>query len=448
MMTQATEAKETGLYLEAYEQLRQRTASEVPSWLDRLRAEALEKFSELGFPAPTLEEWRYTNVAPIAKARFVPSWTIDGAEEAGRRWADRVYEEARSSVLVFVNGRFRSDLSSLAALPREAVVLGLADALRSEHQKMIGERLARGAAFDRQHFAALNTAFIADGAFVYLPRGVRVEAPIQLLFISDSGPVMSFPRVLVVAERESEATLIERYVGAADQPYFTDAVVEIYIDENAHLEHYKVQEEGLQGFHVATTWVELKRAARYHSTTVTLGAQLARHNIAAILTEEGGECRVDGLYMVDTGQHADTHSLIEHRAPRCTSFQLYKGILDGRSRGVFNGRIYVHREAQQTDAYQTNRNLMLSNEARVDTKPQLEIFADDVKCSHGATVGQLEEEELFYLRTRGLSFEKARNLLTYGFAEEVVEKIAVDSIREQLNEVILNRLHATALDVR
>jgi Fe-S cluster assembly protein SufD len=214
------------------------------------------------------------------------------------------------------------------------------------------------------------------------------------------------------------------------------------VGDGARLVHYRVQREGEQSFHVASTRAELGRAAHYDLTTITLGAQLSRHNVEVSLGSEGAECWVDGLYLVGTGQHTDTHSLIDHRVPRCTSHQNYKGILDGRSRAVFNGRVYVHPDAQQTDAFQSNKNLLLSNEARVDTKPQLEIFADDVKCAHGATVGQLEEEELFYLVSRGLRPALARNLLTYGFAEEIVEKIKIGSIKRQLDEAILNRLHA------
>src|SRR5204863_6028769 len=232
------------------------------------------------------------------------------------------------------------------------------------------------------------------------------------------------------------------YESAAAAPYFTNAVVEVFVGENARVTHYKVQRESEAAFHIATTRAELERSAFYDLTTITLGARLSRHGIGVHLAHEGAECIVDGLYLVSTGQHADTHSLIEHIAPHCTSRQLYKGILDGKSRAVFNGKVFVHHGAQQTDAQQTNKNLLLSPDARVDTKPQLEIFADDVKCAHGATVGQLAEEELFYLLSRGLHPDLARNLLTYGFAEELVEKIKIGSIKTQLDEAILNRLHA------
>jgi Fe-S cluster assembly protein SufD len=248
--------------------------------------------------------------------------------------------------------------------------------------------------------------------------------------------------VLVVVERDSRLDVIETYASTGDATYLTNAVVEVFVGEGARVSHYKVQDEGANAFHVASTRAELSRSSSYDLTTVTLGAQLSRHNIEVLLESEGAECRVDGLYLVGTGQHADTHSLIDHRVPNCASRQNYKGILDGRSRAVFNGRVFVREEARGTDAEQSNKNLLLSREARVDTKPQLEIYNDDVKCSHGATVGQLDEEELFYLISRGLHTDLARNLLTYGFAEEVVGNIKFESIRAQLDEAILNRLHA------
>ena len=237
--------------------------------------------------------------------------------------------------------------------------------------------------------------------------------------------------------------MIESYAGAhEDGVYFTNAVVEIALEDGARLNHYKVQRESAEAFHIATTQASMGRNSGFNSTTITLGARLSRHNINVAFNQEGAECWVDGLYIVTTGQHTDTHSLIDHREPHCTSHQLYKGILDGKSRAVFNGKVFVRHGAQGTDAMQTNRNLLLSNEARVDTKPQLEIFADDVKCAHGATVGQLEEEALFYLASRGMHTDLARNLLTYGFAEEVIDKIKIESIKAQLDEAVLNRLRA------
>jgi Fe-S cluster assembly protein SufD len=252
---------------------------------------------------------------------------------------------------------------------------------------------------------------------------------------------MFSPRMLVVAEAESSARIIESHESTGGSRYFTNTVAEVFVGDGARLTHYKVQRESEKAYHIATTTTEIGRGGVYDLTTITLGARLSRHGIDVRMAQEGAECWVDGLYLVGSNQHADTHSAIDHAAPRSTSHQLYKGILDGDARAVFNGKVFVRHGAQGTDARQTNKNLLLSPDARVDTKPQLEIFADDVKCAHGATVGQLEEEELFYLKSRGLHDDLARNLLTYGFAEELVAKIKIESIRRQLDAAILDRLH-------
>ena len=293
-------------------------------------------------------------------------------------------------------------------------------------------------------FTALNTGFISEGAFIHIPRGVKVDQPIQISFVTegDQPGAASFPRVLVVAEENSSATLVESYSSTGNSAYFTNAVVEIVLADGARLEHYKVQRESQTAFHIATTQADLGPNSSYDSTTITFGARLSRHDYGVTMDHEGVECWVDGLYLVTADQHTDTHSVIDHRKPHCTSHQLYKGILDGKSRAVFNGKVFVRHDAQKTDAMQTNKNLLLSNEARVDTKPQLEILADDVKCAHGAAVGQIDEDELFYLATRGIHPDLARNLLTYGFAEEVIGKIKVESIRAELDEAVLNRLNA------
>ncbi len=415
------------------------------SWLKRLRESAMESFQELGFPSVKDEEWKYTNVAPIARIDFKPA-AVAGAARIGSDPQDLAAfgcTEAKDSQLVFVNGILRGDLSSLTGLPPEVVAMDLSQAISDRRYGEIAwKHLAQKADYVADGFTALNTAFISHGVFVYIPKGVIVESPIHLLFISEDVQTANFPRVLMVAEENSSATVIESYAGTRDAPYFTNAVVELVLKDGARLEHYKVQRESARAFHIATTTADLGPNSSYDATTITFGAELSRHDINVTMDHEGAECWVDGLYLVTTGQHADTHSLIDHRKPRCTSHQLYKGILDGKSRAVFNGKIFVRHDAQKTDAMQTNKNLLLSNEARVDTKPQLEILADDVKCAHGAAVGQIDEDELFYLETRGIHHDLARNLLTYGFAEEVIGKIKIESIRAQLDEAVLNRLNA------
>ena len=447
MAMTAPVVKQESIYREAFRLLQKKTADSTPSWIGRLRESAMDQFEQLGFPTVKDEEWKYTNVAPLTKLDLKPVTELE-ASVTSLTTADVAglgYIEAEKSQLVFVNGVLRQHLSSLTDLPANVVAIDLETALADEkYRDLFREHLARSADYNLGGFVALNMAMISSGAFVLIPKGVELATPLHLLFISESleTSAASFPRVLVVAEENSGATIIESYVSAKDGVYFTNAVVEVVLKDGARLEHYKLQRESAEAFHIAATHADLGPNSRYDATTINFGAQLSRHDIGVKMAHEGAECWVDGLYVVGTGQHTDTHSVIDHQQPHGTSHQLYKGILDGKSRAVFNGKVFVRHGAQKTDAMQTNKNLLLSNEARVDTKPQLEILADDVKCAHGAAVGQIEEDELFYLETRGIHTALARNLLTYGFAEEVIGKIKIESIRAQLDEAVLNRLNA------
>ncbi len=405
------------------------------AWFDRLRSSAFERFTELGFPSIKNEEWKYTNVAPITRLDFS---RIAGESEFD--YSRYRVPEAPDTEVVIVDGKL---VVRPSALPEGVVALSISEAIQDERYGEIArQHLARSADFVSSGFAALNTSLISDGIFILVPKNSQLALPIHLLFVSTGIERATFPRVLVVAEENSSATIIESYVGADDAEYFTNAVVEVVLKDGARLEHYRIQREGGKSFHIAATAADLGSASSYNTTSINIGAQLSRHDVSVSMDHEGAECWVDGLYLVTDAQHTDTHSLIDHRKPHCSSHQLYKGILDGKSRAVFNGKIFVRHDAQKTDAMQTNKNLLLSNEARVDTKPQLEILADDVKCAHGAAVGQLDQDELFYLATRGIHSELARNLLTYGFAEEVIGKIKIDSIRAQLDEAVLHRLNA------
>ena len=436
--------KETNSYETAFRQAQGRSTDE-PAWLQSLRETSFDQFERAGFPNIKEEEWKYTNVTPIAKANFAPVLVRNGtalAKDDGL--ASFIYEEARQSRLVFVNGMLQQELSSLAALPDDVVAMDLRAALASsQYEAIVRQHLEHHA--EKNGFAALNTALFTSGLFLKIPRGISIDAPIHLLFIGEGldeiAPPAAFPRVLIVAEENSAATIIESYVSPKERSvYLTNAIVDLSLEDGARLQHCKIQRESMGAFHVATTRAELGANSSYHTTTINFGAAISRHDIDVQMDHEGAECAVDGLYMVDGSQHTDTHSVIDHRQPHCTSHQLYKGILDGKSRAVFNGKVFVRHGAQQTDAHQTNKNLLLSTDARVDTKPQLEIFADDVKCTHGAAVGQIDEEERFYLESRGINPTLARNMLTYGFAEEVIEKIGVESIRRELDEAVLNRL--------
>jgi Fe-S cluster assembly protein SufD len=427
--------RETEAYLEAFREREAGAAGAAPAWLAQLRGRAMARFEEMGFPTTRDEEWKYTNVAPIIKTPFAPAPRVDLTALDIKQF---LLPEAVQSRLVFVNGRYAPGLSHLTALPDDVHVFNLSVA----DQAVLRDRLAAYADYHGEAFTALNTAFIGDGALVHIPAGKAVEAPIHLLFVSTEGtPFVSHPRTLIVAEAGAAATVVESYVALGEGAYFTNAVTEVLIGEGASLDHYRPQRESGRAFHVAATRVELERGSRYSSYAIWLGAQLARHNLYVRLAGENVESAVDGLYVVNGRQHVDNHTTIDHAAPHSSSHQLYKGILDDRSRAVFNGKIFVREGALLTDARQLNKNLLLSGDAHVDTKPQLEIFADDVKCAHGATVGQLEEEELFYLRTRGLKPDHARALLTYGFAEDVIGKVKLASVRKQLDEAVLTKLH-------
>jgi Fe-S cluster assembly protein SufD len=411
-------------------------SSNQPEWLKDLREKAFRFFTENGFPTPQNEDWKYTNAAPLAQENFE---IAESANFTGEQIASFIFDESKESVLVFTNGRFDKNLSNLSAL-NDAAILSFSEA-DERFAEIFRAKLACVVDFEKNGFTALNTAFIDAGAFLFIPKEAKIETPIQFLFLTGEGKA-AFPRVLVVAESFSEATIIETYVRSEETKYLTDAVIEISLADEAKLNHYRVQRESHAAFHIGTSGAEIRRGSVYDSTNITLGARLSRHDVEVKFMTAGGEAFVDGLYMVGNSQHADTHSIIDHRQPNCTSHQTYKGIVDGKARAVFNGKVFVRENASGTDAQQSNKNLLLSNDARVDTKPQLEIFNDDVKCAHGATVGQLEEEELFYLLSRGLNDSLARNLLTYGFAEEIVNKIGIETIKKQLDEAVLNRLHA------
>jgi Fe-S cluster assembly protein SufD len=424
-------------YQAAFRSVRE-SAPTVP-WLELVRGSALERFEQLGFPSVKEEDWKYTNLATLAKENFVPAGNNPAITEVARF----AYPETAGAHLVVVNGFLREELSDTTGL-EGVVAIDLFSAVSdARYNKQIRKYLARNAGYHNNGATALNTAFLQSGVFVLIPKNTKVEKPLQITFLADAENSANFPRVLVVAEENSSATLIENFISSGETRYFTNAIVEVVLKEGAHLEHYRLQRESKHAFHLSTTSAELGRTSRYDTTSINLGAQLSRHDISVVMDHEGAETSVDGLYMVDSDQHTDTHSVIDHKQPHCSSHQLYKGILDGNGRAVFNGKVFVREGAQKTDAMQTNKNLLLSDKARIDTKPQLEIYADDVKCAHGAAVGQIDVEELFYLETRGIGPELGRSLLTYGFAEEVIAKIKIESIRSELDRIVLRQLHTS-----
>jgi len=413
-----------------------RSNADLPLWLPPLQRAAQSRFAELGFPSRNDEEWRFTDVRPIAEIPFGPA--ADGTDAAAAL-SEFTFEGIAQ--IVFVNGRYRPELSTIGELPAGAKILPLSDALRS-NASLLEPHLGRYAEFEHAPFVALNTALFDEGAFVYVPRGVVIEQPIHLLYIATESNSGSYPRTLIVAEENSQATLVESYAGTADAVYFTNAVTEVVLGERANVDHYKLQRESDNAYHIAQMNVRLKRSSVFSSHSVTFGGAITRNDVSAVLADEHIECTLNGLYLGDGKRVVDNHTSIDHAMPNCNSHETYKGILDGHSRGVFNGKIFVRQDAQKTDAKQTNRTLLLSDDAQINTKPQLEIFADDVKCTHGATVGQLNENQLFYLRARGIPLEDAKALLVYAFASDIVSRIKVEPVREALDEQLLARLPA------
>lgn len=415
--------------------LRELPASE-PAAVTALRRMAIERFATLGFPTTRQEAWRQTNVAPIAQGTFVrpegPEPTVDLSRL-------EPLAEGAAARLVFVNGRLSSRLSSLGELPAGVIVASLAEALEKAPEK-VEPWLGQHARFDDHAFVALNTAFLRDGALVWVPRGVVVEKPIHLMFFSTGGsePIVTFPRNLFVTGENSQVTLVETYAG--EGAYFTCAVTELVAGPASVVDHYKLQLESREAFHMATFQIEAERSCAPSSHSISIGGALVRNDVNAVLDGEGIDCILNGLYLGEGRQVIDNHMRVEHAKPHCASHELYKGVLDGAARSVFNGLIHVHPGAQKTDAKQSNRNLLLSGSAIANSNPQLEIFADDVKCTHGSTVGQLDEDAIFYLRSRGIGEEAARSLLTYAFASDIVERIKVDPVRRDLEEFLFARL--------
>ncbi|MGA2268235.1 MAG: Fe-S cluster assembly protein SufD [Bryobacteraceae bacterium] len=380
-------AEQIGNWLESF--TRQQPAA---PWLQQLREAAFQRFVELGFPTTHDEEWRFTNVAPIARTNFVGH--------------------------------------ALACPP---------NSLPPEAQ----QHLAKHAAFDHHAFVALNTAFLQDVTYIHIPRGQVVEQPIQIVYEAAGGaePAVAHPRTLIVVGADAQCSIVETYSGAGS--YFTNAVTEIVAGSGSVVDHYKVQLESPAAFHVGAMFASLGRSANFTASSISLGGALVRNEVSVVLSE-GTEATLNGLYLVNGSQHVDNHTSIDHAKPHGTSHELYKGILDGKASAVFNGRIIVRKDAQKTDSKQTNKNLVLSDEAVIDTKPELQIFADDVRCTHGATIGQLDAESMFYLQSRGIGKQDARSLLTYAFAQDIIDRVKVPSLKDSLERILFEKFHERA----
>ena len=431
---------EINSYLVDFARLEDASKAKTPSWLQQHRQSGVAQFAELGFPTPKVEEWKYTDVAPIARTDFSPAqYELNGLQVS--QLSELTFGNLNCPRLVFVNGFYSSELSSIQDLPKEVQVRSLAEVLE-EDPALVEPYLARHAKCEQHAFVSLNTAFIQDGAFVCVPPGVALSEPIHLLYLSTAGekPVVAHPRNLIVIGQDSQAAVLESYVGLQNRTYFTNLVTEIVAGENSVVDHYKLHQESKKAYHISTLQLHQERGSSLRTFNVTLGGLLTRNEVNAVLDGEGCECALDGLYLLSDSQHVDNHTRLEHAKPHCDSREIYKGILDGKSSGVFHGRIVVQPGAQKTDSKQTNNNLLLSDDALVNSKPQLEIYANDVKCTHGATIGQLDEDALFYLRCRGIDSKTARSLLIYAFASEVVNRIKVDSVRIELDDYLFDWL--------
>jgi Fe-S cluster assembly protein SufD len=425
------------LYLSRFEQLLARRGASDPAWLTTIRRAALDRFAHLRFPTTRDEEWRFTNVGPIADTPFGEA---AAAPVTRADLAPFLVKQLSCTSLVFVNGRFAPQLSSLLPVPRGAQVTSLAGVLASD-PGLADPYFTRCAGYEKQAFTALNTAFTEDGAFVYVPARTVVPEPIHLIyFTTTSTPAVTHPRTIIVVGDNSQVKVVETYAGARGDHYFTNAVTEIVCGERSVAEHYRVQRESFAAYHVSSTHLYLEKASTFSQQNIVFGGAIVRNDVGAVLDAEGIECTLNGLYLGNGRRLIDNHTAIDHAKPHCASHEIYKGMLDDHARGVFNGKIFVREDAQKTDAKQTNQVLLLSDDATINTKPQLEIYADDVKCTHGATVGQLDEESLFYLRARGIGREQARAILVHAFASDIIDRVTIEPLRAALEDALLAQL--------
>ncbi len=410
-------AEQIGSWLEAFSQ-------QPGSTFQSLRNAAFQKFAELGFPTTHDEEWRFTNVSAIARGKFAAATRVAPGD------IDQLAPWTAGNRLVFVNGF----LVGQASEAPKGVSIGDLDETAVEH-------LTKHAIFDQNPFVALNTAFLHQGAYIRIARGTIVEQPIHIVYVTlgqGTAAPHVHPRSLIVVGPEAQCAIVESYVGAG--AYFTNAVTEIVAAEGAVVDHYKVTVEAPAAYHVATLQATLGRSTNFSSHSISLGGALVRNDAGATLSQ-GTEATLNGLYIVNGAQHVDNHTVIDHAKPHANSHELYKGILDGKASAVFNGRIHVRKDAQKTDSKQTNKNLVLSDDAVIDTKPELQIFADDVRCTHGATIGQLDEESMFYLRSRGIGKRDARSLLTYAFAQDIIDRVKVQSVKDSLERILFEKFN-------
>ena len=439
-MSTATEVQSS--YIADHAALLAEVSEDSPDWLRKLRADAIARFETLGFPTTKHEDWRYTNIRPIAEGNF--QWSADEPEKVSQEDIDKFhFGDLSCTQLLFVDGKYVPQHSHRRPLPVPdgLIVKSLGNALK-EHAELIEPYLAKHAEFRDEAFAALNTAYIEDGGFVYVPKDLKLENPIHLLFVSTAGDHKraTHPRNLIIVEDGGDATVLEDYASLGDGEHFTNAVTEVIVKDDATANHYLIERDNEQTYNVSTLQVYQQDRSNFASHSLLIGGAIVRNNVRPVLDGEKCDSLINGLYISYKQQHMDNHMRVTHAKPNCDSRQFYKGILEDDARAVFTGRIVVDQIAQKTDAKQSNMNLLLSDNAQADAMPQLEIYADDVKCTHGATVGQIDEEAIFYLMARGLSDEAARGLLIYAFAGEVLDRMTIQPVRDVLEQLVLDHL--------
>lgn len=437
MATEVRAMKDKENYIESFARFEKNAIGNDKPWLRKVRRDAIERFSDVGFPTIQDEDWRFTNVSPIIRTSFTlaPESPIKISSNEIKRFT---VPGLSYSLLVFVNGRYSPENSSLKSLPETVKIGSLTQALKSDGE-LLERHLAGYVDYQNDAFSALNTAFMEDGILLHIPKGTVLEEPIHVLNISTETetPIISHLHNLIVVDDDSQVYIIEDYVSLdGDSVYFSNVVTEVVAGENTVIGHYLIERESKKAFNISTLRIQQGRSSNFSSHSALLGGALVRNNVHPVMAGEGGDCLINGLFMAAGRQHIDNYMRVEHASPHCNSRQFYNGVLDGRSHGVFSGRIVVHKGAQKTDAKQTNRNLVLSERAQIDTKPQLEIYADDVKCTHGATIGQIDPESVFYLRSRGIDKESARTFLLVAFANESLDRMKVEPLRKYLQTTV------------
>lgn len=427
-------------YLKSFEKFESSLNGEMASDFHKVRKNAISAFAEMDFPTTKNEDWKYTNIEPILNYNFIPAEkkTKLNPEDISKY----LIPGLKAKTIVFINGQFSEKLSSLNHdIEKLGIKIDSFANIVKRVPELVNKYFAKYAKLNNG-FIALNTAFAKDGAFIYVPDEITVNDPIHILNLNggENDNLLSQPRNLIIGGKNSKVKIIESYNSITDKTNFTNVVTEVIAEEGSNIELYRIQDENQNSFQVSLTQVEQKKRSVFTVYTMTTGGALVRNDVNSVLDDEGCETHLYGLYITDGSQHVDNHTMMDHAKPHCLSNELYKGVLNGKSRAVFNGKVLVRPDAQKTNAYQSNKNILLSPDAKVDTKPQLEIFADDVKCSHGATVGQLDEESLFYLRSRGIPKDMARSILIRAFANDVFEEIKIDEVHEHLNNLIFSKL--------